>query len=111
MSGGILKHGTISLIDNNMHTIAIIPSEGSPARRRILSNIEEVKARSGLVISIICGDSLGDDDTSIKIPEVLDELSPIIVSPAFQLLAYYTASRLNRDIDQPRSLSKSVTVE
>lgn len=111
MSGGILKHGTISLIDSNMHTIAIVPSPKSPSRRKISSNIEEIKARSGLVISIICGDSSENEDTTINIPDVPDIITPIVVAPAFQLLAYYTAKRLNRDIDQPRSLSKSVTVE
>ncbi len=111
MSGGILKHGTISLIDNNMHTVAIIPNKSSPSREKILSNIAEVKARSGLVISIICGDSIEDEEKNINLPEVSDAISPIIAAPAFQLLAYYTAKRLDRDIDQPRSLSKSVTVE
>lgn len=111
MSGGILKHGTISLIDANFHTVAIIPPVGSPNRRKMLSNIEEIRARSGLVISIICGNSLESGDTTITTPEISDVISPIVVAPAFQLLAYYTANRLNRDIDQPRSLSKSVTVE
>jgi glucosamine--fructose-6-phosphate aminotransferase (isomerizing) len=109
MSGGMLKHGTISLIDENMDTVAIVPPRESAVFNSILSNIEEVRARGGKVIAITPVEIEGAEN--ILVPEVIEEISPIVYAPAFQLLAYYKAVELGRDVDKPRGLAKSVTVE
>jgi glucosamine--fructose-6-phosphate aminotransferase (isomerizing) len=110
MSGGMLKHGTISLIDDNFQTIAIVPWKGEN-RTKIESNIQEVKARGGRVICIASGDPVQGCDANIIVPQCSETISPIIVAPAYQLLAYFTAVNLGRNVDKPRALAKSVTVE
>jgi glucosamine--fructose-6-phosphate aminotransferase (isomerizing) len=109
MSSGLLKHGTISLIDENMHTVAFVPARGEN-RKRIISNIQEVRARDGRVIAIASGSPVASD-ACLLVPECSEELSPIIFAPVFQLLAYYVALKLGRNVDKPRALAKSVTVE
>ncbi|WP_423792163.1 glutamine--fructose-6-phosphate transaminase (isomerizing) [Methanocaldococcus indicus] len=109
MSAGMLKHGTISLIDENFDTIAIVPPKDSKVFSSILSNIEEVRARNGRVIAVT-PIKINDCD-NITVPNVLEEISPIVYAPAYQLLAYYKAVQLKRDVDKPRGLAKSVTVE
>lgn len=106
MSGGFLKHGTISLIDDDFHTVAFIPAND----RRIISNIAEIKSRNGFVIGIVSGDTK-HCDVKINVPKVHDLLSPLVFTPAYQLLAYYASVKLGNDVDKPRHLSKSVTVE
>jgi glucosamine--fructose-6-phosphate aminotransferase (isomerizing) len=110
MSGGMLKHGTISLIDGYLHTVALAPME-RPSRSRIASNIQEVKARGGKVIGIASARPLGQCDANIVLPEFPEIVSPIVFAPVCQLLAYFVAVRLGRDVDKPRALAKSVTVE
>jgi len=110
MSGGMLKHGTISLIDDDIHVIAIVPAAGEN-RTRAKSNIQEVKARGGTVIGITSGRPLEDCDVSIVAPECDEVVSPLVFAPIYQLLAYYTAVNLGRNVDRPRALAKSVTVE
>ncbi|ABO36024.1 glucosamine--fructose-6-phosphate aminotransferase, isomerizing [Methanococcus maripaludis C5] len=109
MSSGFLKHGTISLIDENMDTVALIPPSKSELLSSVLSNVEEIKARNGKIIGI----SPVEDNLkySIKVPDVIEEVSPFVYAPACQLLAYYKAVELKRDVDKPRGLAKSVTVE
>ena len=109
MSSGMLKHGTISLIDENMHTVAFVPAQGEN-RKRIMSNIQEVRAREGRVIAIASGEPVAGD-ACMALPSCSEELSPIIFAPAFQLLAYHVALKLGRNVDKPRALAKSVTVE
>ncbi|MDK2987727.1 MAG: hypothetical protein PWQ47_865 [Methanothermococcus sp.] len=110
MSSGFLKHGTISLIDENMDTVALIPPSNSELFKSVISNIEEIKARNGKVVGI---SPVGMENTDylIKVPDVLEEVSPFVYAPACQLLAYYKAVELGRDVDKPRGLAKSVTVE
>lgn len=110
MSGGMLKHGTISLIDEDMYTVAMIPAEGEN-RSKMKSNIQEVKSRGGPVLGIISGENLAECDESILIPTCNELISPIVFAPAYQLLAYYKAVELGRNVDKPRALAKSVTVE
>jgi len=115
MSGGLLKHGTISLIDGDMHTVAIIPATGEN-RQKMMSNIQEVNARGGVVIGITSGEPVPLCDANILIPECSEMISPLVFAPAYQLLAYYTAVHytavlLKRNVDKPRALAKSVTVE
>jgi glucosamine--fructose-6-phosphate aminotransferase (isomerizing) len=107
-----MKHGPIALIDENMPVVFIAPRDA--VHSKIVSNIEEVKARGGKVIALING-----DDTEIKrladatftIPETLDLLTPILTSIPLQLLSYYVAVSRGCNVDQPRNLAKSVTVE
>jgi len=110
MSSGLLKHGTISLIDKNMRTIAVIPSK-SENREKIMNNIQEVKARGGVVVGITSGTEVETCDVNLVAPECHEMLSPIVLIPFCQLLAYYAAVKLGRDVDKPRALAKSVTVE
>jgi len=107
-----MKHGPIALIDEKMPVIFIAVKD--PVYEKVLSNIEEVKARGGWIIAIINED---DDEVSkiadrvIKISEVQQCLSPVLTVIPLQLLAYYTAVFKGCDVDQPRNLAKSVTVE
>ncbi len=107
-----MKHGPIALIDENMPVIFLAPKDG--VHSKIVSNIEEVKARGGRVIALI---NDGDDeierlaDKTFAIPETLDLLTPILTSVPLQLMAYYIAVRRGCNVDQPRNLAKSVTVE
>ncbi len=110
MSGGLLKHGTISLIDEDTRTIAIVPAAGEN-RSKMMSNIQEVKARGGFVLGIVAGEPLEECDANIVAPAVSELLSPMVFAPIYQLLAYYTAVKLGRNVDKPRALAKSVTVE
>lgn len=107
-----MKHGPIALIDENMPVVFIAPKDG--VHSKIVSNIEEVKARKGRVIAIM---TEGDDeierlaDTTFAIPETLDLLTPILTIIPLQLFSYYVAVRRGCNVDQPRNLAKSVTVE
>ena len=107
-----MKHGPIALIDENMPVVFIAPRDG--VHSKIVSNIEEVKARGGKVIALI---NQGDTeierlaDATFTIPETLDLLTPILTSIPLQLLSYYVAVSRGCNVDQPRNLAKSVTVE
>ncbi len=110
MSGGMLKHGTISLIDEGLHVIAIVPGSGEN-RTKTISNIQEIKARGGIVIGITSGKPVEECDVNIVVPECVEAITPLVFAPVYQLLAYYTAVNLKRNVDRPRALAKSVTVE
>ncbi|MBP2200689.1 glucosamine--fructose-6-phosphate aminotransferase (isomerizing) [Methanococcus voltae] len=111
MSSGFLKHGTISLIDENMDTLALIPPTKSPLLNSVLANVEEIKARGGKVIAVGPKKVDIETDTLIEVPDLIEEVSPFVYAPACQLLAYYKALAMGRDVDKPRGLAKSVTVE
>ncbi len=107
-----MKHGPIALIDDLMPVVFIAPKDG--VHQKVVSNIEEVKARGGRVIAIVTeGDTALDKlaDHRIEIPETLDLLTPVLSVVPLQLLAYYIAVRRGCNVDQPRNLAKSVTVE
>ncbi|HET8622135.1 MAG TPA: glutamine--fructose-6-phosphate transaminase (isomerizing) [Gemmatimonadales bacterium] len=107
-----MKHGPIALIDENMPVVFIAPRDA--VHPKIVSNIEEVKARGGKVIALVNeGDAEIERlaDVTFEIPETLDVLTPILTSIPLQLLAYYVAVRRGCNVDQPRNLAKSVTVE
>lgn len=109
---GDLKHGPIALIDEQFPSIIIAPKDS--VYEKVCSNLQEVKARSGKVLAIATeGDTsiaeLADD--VIYIPKTLEMLTPLVSVIPLQLLAYYIADSLGCDIDQPRNLAKSVTVE
>jgi len=107
-----MKHGPIALIDENMPVIAIAPDDA--IYDKILSNLEEVKARNGRIISVA---TEGDDkiqqlsDKVIYIPKTIRTLQPLLTVIPLQLLAYHVADLRGLDVDQPRNLAKSVTVE
>jgi glucosamine--fructose-6-phosphate aminotransferase (isomerizing) len=109
---GEMKHGPIALVNPDMPTVAIMPRD--EMYEKMYSNIQEVKSRKGPVIAIA---TQGDErirevvDDVIEIPRTLSFLNPILAVVPCQLLSYYCASFLNRDIDKPRNLAKSVTVE
>ncbi len=111
-AAGEMKHGPIALIDEEMPVVCIAPRNS--VYEKTLSNVEEVKAREGKIISIITN---GDNeltrlsDVFIRIPEVDEIVQPLITSVAVQLLAYHIADFKGTDVDQPRNLAKSVTVE
>ena len=109
--GGELKHGPLALIDKNMPVIALVPD--NEHLDKITSNIEEVAARKGKVITIgpLKKTVLNKDGGHIKIPKTLDLLNPIICVVPLQLISYYTALLKGTDVDKPRNLAKSVTVE
>ena len=107
-----MKHGPIALIDENMPVVFIAPHDS--VFEKVVSNISEVKARGGRVIVITSRDepSLeGKIDFEIRIPETIDMLYPVLAVVPLQLLAYYIAAKRGLNVDQPRNLAKSVTVE
>jgi len=109
---GEMKHGPIALIDETM-PVVVVATKGS-VYEKILSNIEEVKARKGKVIAVTnpeCREVQERADAFIEVPEVNEFLSPIINIVPLQILAYHVADFLGYDVDQPRNLAKSVTVE
>ena len=107
-----MKHGPIALIDAEMPTVAIATHDHT--YEKTVSNIEEIKARGGKIICIVNKGDTGAAsiaDYCIEVPEISECLMPIIVSVPLQLLAYYIAVYKGRNVDQPRNLAKSVTVE
>jgi glucosamine--fructose-6-phosphate aminotransferase (isomerizing) len=113
---GEMKHGPIALIDEKMPVVAIATADH--VYEKMLGNIQEVKARGGSIIAITtAGDDTvwrmlnGDTDSIISLPAVTAELTPVAISIPLQLLSYHIAVRRGCDVDQPRNLAKSVTVE
>ncbi|HSU93411.1 MAG TPA: glutamine--fructose-6-phosphate transaminase (isomerizing) [Gemmatimonadaceae bacterium] len=107
-----MKHGPIALIDENMPVVFIAPHDS--VFDKIVSNIHEVKARGGCVIALTSRSEpalAGKLDHEIRIPETIDMFTPILASVPLQLLAYYIAVKRGANVDQPRNLAKSVTVE
>lgn len=107
-----MKHGPIALIDNEMPTVAIVTPDHT--YHKTISNIQEIKARGGKIIAVAAeGDEEIDAiaDFVIKVPMVHEALMPVIISIPLQLLAYHIAINKGQDVDQPRNLAKSVTVE
>ena len=107
---GELKHGPLALIAREMPSVVIIPSDDLVAKN--LSTIEQIKARGGPVIALTSTDiPEGLADATIRVPRGEPELEPILLNVPLQILAYHAAAKLGRDIDKPRNLAKSVTVE
>ncbi len=107
-----MKHGPIALIDHEMPSVIIAPSDS--LYDKIISNVQQVKSRGGSVVAIVSkGNTAMNDiaDYCIEIPKVPECLTPLIASIPLQLLAYYIAVNKGKDVDQPRNLAKSVTVE
>ena len=109
-AGGELKHGPIALIDKGTPVIAIMPAQDSVLAEKMASNIQEVKARGAVVIAISEFEFIGADHL-IRIPQVDQLLQPVLSVVPLQVIAYEMAVARGNDVDQPRNLAKSVTVE
>jgi glucosamine--fructose-6-phosphate aminotransferase (isomerizing) len=112
LAAGETKHGPIAIIDKNVVSIAICPRDS--VYEKTVSNLQEIKARNGRIIAIASRkdkhlEKLADD--VIYIPETLELFYPLLTIVPLHLFAYYFAKKLGRDIDRPRNLAKSVTVE
>ncbi|MFY1824710.1 glutamine--fructose-6-phosphate transaminase (isomerizing) [Myxococcus fulvus] len=113
-AGGEMKHGPIALIDEKMPVVVIAPKQPHVAYEKIIGNVEEVRARGGKVIAVIDEDDKMVDglaDHVIRIPAACALLAPVVATIPLQLLAYHVAEMRGNDVDQPRNLAKSVTVE
>ena len=107
-----MKHGPIALIDENMPIFVIATSKGH--YEKVVSNIQEIKSRSGKIIAVVTeGDTQVKEiaDHVIEIPETEEAFTPLLTTIPFQLLSYHIAVMLDKNVDQPRNLAKSVTVE
>ena len=107
-----MKHGPIALIDENMPVVFIAPHDS--VFDKVVSNVQEVKARGGRVIALTSRSEpslAGKIDYEIRVPETIDMFTPILAAVPLQLLAYYIAVKRGSNVDQPRNLAKSVTVE
>ncbi len=111
-----MKHGPIALVDENTPSIFLISQGG--VFDKVMSNLEEIKARGGPVIAVACegdeaaaSDVLDRADELIFVPAVPEYLQPLVMTVPLQLLAYHIALLRSCDVDKPRNLAKSVTVE
>lgn len=107
-----MKHGPIALIDENMPIVVIATKKGH--YDKIVSNIQEIKSRKGKIIGIVTeGDTIVKElaDHVIEVPETIESLTPLLTTIPLQLLSYHIAVMLDKNVDQPRNLAKSVTVE
>jgi glutamine---fructose-6-phosphate transaminase (isomerizing) len=112
-SGSELKHGPIALLDASMPVVAVLTK--GPVFEKMISNCQEAKARDARVIAVtntpIPAELANTFEDILEIPECMELLSPLLTTLPLQMLAYYTAEFLGKDVDQPRNLAKSVTVE
>jgi glucosamine--fructose-6-phosphate aminotransferase (isomerizing) len=107
-----MKHGPIALIDENMPVVVVAPRDS--VYQKVLSNMQEVKARHGRIIAVVSegnGELANLVDHKIAVPETIELLTPILTTIPLQLLAYHIAVMRGCDVDMPRNLAKSVTVE
>ncbi|QXI47879.1 glutamine--fructose-6-phosphate transaminase (isomerizing) [Pseudomonas anuradhapurensis] len=109
---GELKHGPLALVDNDMPVVTVAPN--NELLEKLKSNLQEVRARGGELVVFAdeqAGMSNGEGTHVIKVPHIIDALAPILYTIPLQLLSYYVAVLKGTDVDQPRNLAKSVTVE
>ena len=111
-AAGELKHGPLALVDEDMPVISVAPSDR--LLEKLISNLEEVRARGGQLITFACetvDHVSGEQDATLHLPDVPDCISPILYTLPLQLLSYHVALVKGTDVDKPRNLAKSVTVE
>jgi glucosamine--fructose-6-phosphate aminotransferase (isomerizing) len=110
-AGGEMKHGPLALVDRDMPVVCLLPSDST--LEKMLSNVQEVRARDGNVIAIVDDESVAKDlaTYTIKVPATVEALTPLLTIVPLQLLSYYVADLRGTDVDQPRNLAKTVTVE
>ncbi|MBL8677859.1 MAG: glutamine--fructose-6-phosphate transaminase (isomerizing) [Myxococcales bacterium] len=110
-AGGEMKHGPLALVDRSMPVVCLLPDD--PSLEKMLSNVQEVRARDGRVLAIVndpaCATALAQ--WSITVPKTAPEFSPLVTTIPLQLLSYHVADQRGTDVDQPRNLAKTVTVE
>jgi glucosamine--fructose-6-phosphate aminotransferase (isomerizing) len=110
-AGGEMKHGPLALVDRDMPVVCLLPSDST--LEKMSSNVQEVRARDGQVIAVV--DDVKAAGTMaahvLKVPPTVEWLSPLITIIPMQLLSYYVADLRGTDVDQPRNLAKTVTVE
>ena len=107
-----MKHGPIALIDEHMPVVVIATKKGH--YEKVVSNIQEIKSRKGKIIGIVteCDIHVKElADYVIEIPETVEPFTPLLTTIPLQLLSYHIAVMLGKNVDQPRNLAKSVTVE
>ncbi|MDB4932484.1 MAG: glutamine amidotransferase [Myxococcaceae bacterium] len=110
-AGGEMKHGPLALVDREMPVVCLLPSDST--LEKMLSNVQEVRARDGNVIAIVDDERVAKDlaTHTIKVPATVEALTPLLTIVPLQLLSYYVADLRGTDVDQPRNLAKTVTVE
>jgi glucosamine--fructose-6-phosphate aminotransferase (isomerizing) len=110
-AGGEMKHGPLALVDQNMPVVCVLPKDAT--LEKMLSNVQEVRARDGQVIAIANDESTAARLASwtVVVPATHPDLSPMITTIPLQLLSYHVADQRGTDVDQPRNLAKTVTVE
>jgi len=111
-AAGEMKHGPIALIDEYRAVVCLAPE--SETYEKMISNMQEIRARKGKIIAIATEGDIGirqHANNTIYVPSVDRMLTPLVVVIPLQLLAYYIAAQKGNDVDQPRNLAKSVTVE
>ena len=105
-----LKHGPLALINSSMPSLVVVPADELLSKN--ISTIEQIKARGGPVIAVTTAELPSNvADEVIRVPGGEPELDPLLLNVPLQILAYHVAAKLGRDIDKPRNLAKSVTVE
>jgi glucosamine--fructose-6-phosphate aminotransferase (isomerizing) len=111
-AAGELKHGPLALVEGSTPVFAVVTGDGEPARKAV-GNVREVEARGAPVVVVGDPDTEAADhaDHVLPVPDTHPRLAPLLANVHLQLVAYHTADRLGREIDKPRNLAKSVTVE
>jgi glucosamine--fructose-6-phosphate aminotransferase (isomerizing) len=110
-AGGEMKHGPLAMIDENFPTFAL--ALNGDLHEKTISNIQEIKARKGPIIALTNSTTALNDiaDDVLVVPETMEQLQPLLAAPALHMFAYHVAKQLGKNIDKPRNLAKSVTVE
>ncbi len=110
-AGGEMKHGPLALVDRDMPVVCLLPSDST--LEKMLSNVQEVRARDGRIIAVVDDERVAENLAQhvLKVPAAPEALTPLITIVPLQLLSYYVADLRGTDVDQPRNLAKTVTVE
>ena len=110
-AGGEMKHGPLALVDRDMPVVCLLPSDST--LEKMLSNVQEVRARDGQVIAVVDDEKVAAPLAAhtLKVPATIEWFTPLVTSIPLQLLSYYVADLRGTDVDQPRNLAKTVTVE
>jgi glucosamine--fructose-6-phosphate aminotransferase (isomerizing) len=110
-AGGEMKHGPLALVDRDMPVVCLVPSDST--LEKMLSNVQEVRARDGQVIAVLDDEKAGAGLAAhtLKVPRTIEWFTPLLTIIPLQLLSYYVADLRGTDVDQPRNLAKTVTVE
>jgi len=110
-AGGEMKHGPLALVDRNMPVVCLLPSDST--QEKMLSNVQEVGARDGEIIAVVDNPAVAEGLAAhtLRVPPTAEPLTPLLTVIPLQLLSYYVADHRGTDVDQPRNLAKTVTVE